>query len=86
MNSSGQMVKPDGCTPMATEIKDLEKGIDEHYQKDSLVRQHIFSTILDRLLLHVQNLDEVSKIWEEIHTIHEGKTKLVQIDLRRCPA
>jgi hypothetical protein len=82
MNSSRQMVKPDGSTPTATKIEDLEKKIDEHYQKDSLVRQHIFSMISDRLLLCVQNLDEFFKIWQEICTIHEGKTELVQIDLR----
>ncbi|OJA17749.1 hypothetical protein AZE42_12057 [Rhizopogon vesiculosus] len=28
-------------------------------------------------------LDKASKIWAEICTIHEGKSELVQIDLRR---
>ena len=82
-DSSGKTVKADGSTATETEIEELEKKIDEYYQKDSLVKQHIFSTISDRLLLRVQNLDKVSKIWEEIRTIHEGKTELVQIDLRR---
>jgi hypothetical protein len=78
---SGKTVKPDGSTATETEIEELEKKIDEYYQKDSLVKQHIFSMISDRLLLQVQNLDNASKIWEEVCTIHEGKTELVQIDL-----
>jgi len=82
-DSSGKTVKPDGSTAMETKIEELEKKIDEYYQKDSLVKQHIFSTISDWLLLQVQNLDNASKIWEEVHTIHECKTELVQIDLRR---
>src|SRR6267154_1888448 len=43
----------------------------------------VFSTITDQLLLRVQKLDGASSIWAEICQIHEGKTKLVQIDLRR---
>jgi len=46
----------------------------------AVVKQQIFSTITDRLLLRVQKLDEASKIWAEICTIHEGKSELVQID------
>ena len=64
-----------------TEIEELDKKIDEFFMKDSLVKQHIFSTITDRLLLRVQKLDNASKIWEEIRSIHEGKSDLVQIDL-----
>jgi len=82
-NSSRKTVKADGSTATEAEIKELEKKIDEYYQKDSLTKQHIFSTISDRLLLHVQSLDKALKIWEEVCTIHEGKTELVQIDLHR---
>jgi hypothetical protein len=46
-DSSGKTVKPDGSTAMETKIEELEKKIDEYYQKDSLVKQHIFSTISD---------------------------------------
>jgi hypothetical protein len=31
----------------------------------------------------VQKLESAALIWEEIQDIHEGKTELVQIDLRR---
>jgi hypothetical protein len=60
----------------------LDKKLDEFYQKDSLVKQQVFSTITDRLLLHVQKLEVASQIWNEICDIHKDKTKLVQIDLR----
>ena len=77
------MKKPDGTTPTDSEIEDLDEKIDEYHQKDSLVKQQIFSTISDQLLLRVQNLGSASKIWDEVCKIHEGKTELVQIDLRR---
>ncbi|KAG1740214.1 uncharacterized protein EDB91DRAFT_1012951, partial [Suillus paluster] len=48
------VTKPDGSAAMQTEISDLEKATDEFFQKDSLVRQQIFSTITNRLLLCVQ--------------------------------
>ena len=81
--TTGKTMKPDGKEATETEIEELDKKLDEFFMKDSLVKQHIFSTITDRLLLRVQRLDRASKIWEEIRTVHEGKSDLVQIDLRR---
>lgn len=75
--------KKDDTAPTQTEIDELDKRIDEYQQKNSLVKQQIFSTITDRLLLRVQKLETASEIWKEICQIHEGKTELVQIDLRR---
>ena len=72
-----------GAEATEAEIEALDDKLDDYYQKDALVKQHIFSTISDRLLLRVQSLLSASKIWAEIRTIHEGKTELVQIDLRR---
>jgi hypothetical protein len=76
------VTKKDGTPATQTEIDELDKKIDEYYQKNSLVKQQIFSTITDRLLLRVQKLKDASEIWKEICQIHEGKTELVQIDLR----
>ncbi|KAG2345671.1 hypothetical protein BDR05DRAFT_864888, partial [Suillus weaverae] len=65
-----QAKKPDGSKPMETEIEALDKTIDKFYQKDSLVKQQVFSTISDRLLLRVQKLDSAATIWAEICDIH----------------
>lgn len=45
-----------------------------------MVKQQVFSTITDRLLLRVQKLESASEVWAEICQIHEDKTELVQID------
>jgi hypothetical protein len=82
-STTKKLKKPDGTTPTDKEIEDLDDLIDEYHQKDSLVKQQIFSTITDQLLLRVQSLGSASKIWSEVCKIHEGKTELVQIDLRR---
>src|SRR6266436_6709797 len=77
------LVNVKGAMPTEMEIEALDDKLDDYYQKDALVKQHMFSTISDRLLLRVQGLLSASKIWDEICTIHEGKTELVQVDLRR---
>ncbi len=82
-SSTSKYKKPDGSEPTESEVEDLDDKIDEYHQKDSLVKQQIFSTISDQLLLRVQSLGSASKIWDEVCKIHEGKTELVQIDLRR---
>ncbi|OAX30542.1 hypothetical protein K503DRAFT_705121 [Rhizopogon vinicolor AM-OR11-026] len=38
-----ELKKPDGSTPTDTEIEDLDDKIDEYHQKDSLIKQQIFS-------------------------------------------
>jgi gag-polypeptide of LTR copia-type len=83
IDSQGQALKPNKSVATQTEIEEQEKKEDEFQQKDSLVKQHIFSTVSDQLLLHIQNLGQASNIWAEVCRIHEGKTEMVQIDLRR---
>src|SRR5882762_4458770 len=63
------------------ELEALDNKLDEFCQKDSSVKQYIFLTISDRLLLRVQSLQTAPKIWAEIQKIHEGRTELVQVDL-----
>jgi hypothetical protein len=77
---TGAVTKPDGTPPSQTEINDLDKKLDKYYQCNSLVKQQVFSTITDRLLLQVQKLEAASDVWKEVCQIHEGKTELVQID------
>jgi len=76
-------VKADGSATTEEEREAKDDKIDEWYQKDALVKQHIYSTISNRLLWRVKGLPDASKIWDEIRKVHEGKTELVQVDLRR---
>jgi hypothetical protein len=64
--NTGALTKPDGSFPTQTKIDELDKKIDEYQQKNTLVKQQVFSTIMDRLLLRVQNLGAASLIWAEI--------------------
>ncbi|KAJ8584679.1 hypothetical protein M405DRAFT_720582, partial [Rhizopogon salebrosus TDB-379] len=66
-----KLKKPDGTTPTDKEIEDLDDLIHQQNNKpDSLVKQQIFSTITDQLLLRVQSLGSASKIWSEVCKIH----------------
>jgi hypothetical protein len=82
-SKTNKLAKDDGTEPTPTEIEDLNKKIDEFHQKNSLVKQQVFSTISDQLLLCVQKLEGANEVWTEICQIHEGKMQLVQIDLQR---
>ena len=76
-------VMPGGSNATEAEIEAHEVKIDEYHQKDSLVKQQLFSTITDRVLLRVQKVGASSAVWAAICKIHEDKSDLVQIDLRR---
>jgi hypothetical protein len=49
--ATSKVMKLDGSKATQAEIEALNKSIDEFYQKDSLVKQQVFNTISDRLLL-----------------------------------
>src|SRR5882762_10588084 len=59
-----ELVKEDGKPATDAKQEAQDDKIDEWYQKDAYVKQHIFSTITDRLLLWVQKLPNASEIWE----------------------
>ncbi|KAF8840089.1 hypothetical protein BDN67DRAFT_904254 [Paxillus ammoniavirescens] len=80
-SATGQLTKADRMTPMQTEMDEQDQKINEFHQKDSLVKQQIFSMITNQLLLLVQKLDGAAAVWKEVCKIHEGKMELVQIDL-----
>jgi hypothetical protein len=75
-------VMPGGVVATEAGIGAHKDKIDEYHQKDSLVKQQLFSMIMDHVLLHVQKSRASSAVWMEICKIHEGKSDLVQIDLR----
>ncbi|TFY73928.1 hypothetical protein EWM64_g10085 [Hericium alpestre] len=77
----GKNVKPSEVELDAFE-KALEK-LEEWEQKQYIVKQQIFSTITDSLLLHVQALNHAHKVWNTMCREFEAKTMMVQIDLRR---
>ena len=56
-NSAGTVVKADGTVASQDEIKENRKEVNEYEQKDSLVQQHIFSTIMDRVMLQLESLE-----------------------------
>jgi hypothetical protein len=53
-SKTNKLAKDDGTEPTPTEIEYLNKKIDEFHQKNSLVKQQVFSTISDQLLLCIQ--------------------------------
>ncbi|KAH7917300.1 hypothetical protein BV22DRAFT_987644, partial [Leucogyrophana mollusca] len=57
--------------------------IDEFTQKDFIVKQQIFSTVTDRMLLRVGKFDTASEAWIEVCSTHEGKTEMMQVDICR---
>ncbi|KAJ8580437.1 hypothetical protein M405DRAFT_711323, partial [Rhizopogon salebrosus TDB-379] len=54
LDSKGNPIKADKSAATEDEVEELENKIDEFFMKDSLVKQQLFSTISDRLLLRVQ--------------------------------
>src|SRR5882762_4265747 len=66
-------VKADSSVTTEEEQEAQDDKIDEWHQKNALAKQHIYSTITNRLLWRVQRLQDASKIWKELCTIQEGE-------------
>ncbi|TFY74272.1 hypothetical protein EWM64_g9740, partial [Hericium alpestre] len=69
--------------PTTEQLDDYEEKWDKWLQQEYTVKQQIFSTITESLLLHVQDLDRAHKVWSTVCNEYEGKTEMVQINLRR---
>jgi hypothetical protein len=52
-------------------------------QKDYLIQQHIFGTVTDRMMLQISHHTTGTVMWKEIKTLHEGKSALVKVDVRK---
>jgi hypothetical protein len=72
-----------GNTKTADEVKENRKEINKYTQKDSLVQQHIFSTITDRLMLQLGSQLTGATMWTEVKKLHEGKSILVKADMHK---
>jgi hypothetical protein len=84
MDSMGVVKDVNGNMKTADEVKDNRKEVNEYAQKDSLVQQHIFSTITDRLMLQLGSQLTGATMWTEVKKLHEGKSALVKVDMCKC--
>jgi hypothetical protein len=82
-DSTGVVKDVNGNTKTTDEVKENRKEINEYTQKDSLVQQHIFSTITDRLMLQLGSQLTGAAMWTEVKKLHEGKSALVKADMRK---
>jgi hypothetical protein len=82
-DSAGILESTPGKPATADEIKENMKEVNEYTQKDSLVQQHIFSTITDRLMLQLGSTLTGAAMWAQVKKLHEGKSMLVKVDMRK---
>jgi hypothetical protein len=74
---------PSGITATLEEVKENKRQVAEYMQKDYLVQQHIFGTVTDRMMLQISNQTTGAAMWKEIKILHEGKSTLVKVDVRK---
>jgi hypothetical protein len=84
MDSTGVVKDVNGNTKTADEVKENRKEINEYTQKDSLVQQHIFSTITDRLMLQLRSQLTGATMWTKVKKLHEGESTLIKADMCKC--
>ncbi|KAJ8582924.1 hypothetical protein M405DRAFT_776001, partial [Rhizopogon salebrosus TDB-379] len=65
-DSAGILESAPGKPATADEIKENRKEVNEYTQKDSLVQQHIFSTITDRLMLQLGSTLTGATMWAQV--------------------
>ncbi|KAH8986007.1 hypothetical protein EDB92DRAFT_1802202, partial [Lactarius akahatsu] len=73
----------------ATEAKAHKKAVEEYdallddwEAREYSAQQQIFSTISDSILIRIQNLKSAAEMWTVLKRDFEGRTQVVQNDLR----
>lgn len=65
------------------EVDEIEKKQDQYQQKEYILRQQIYSTISDALLITVQKLPTAKAVWDAIVLEHEQKPDMYKTELQR---
>jgi hypothetical protein len=80
-DSTGVVKDVNGNMKTADEVKENRKEVNEYTQNDSLIQQHIFSTITDRLMLQLRSQLTGAAMWTEVKKLHKGMSALVKADM-----
>ena len=65
----------------STQIKEIEKEVDQFEQKEASVREVIYETIGQSLFLQVKNEPTAAKVWSKLVSIMEKKGDLIQVSV-----
>jgi hypothetical protein len=64
-------------------LDELEKHWDGYNQCEVSIKAQIFTTILDSILIEIQNLAMAKEVWDAVCTRHETKALMTKVD-RGC--
>jgi hypothetical protein len=86
-NLDGSASLPDGTTlTNEDEIEHLEPELDDYAQRDATVREYIYCTIPNILLLRVMKQPTAASVWNTISQLYEAKNEIdVQGNLPNVP-
>jgi hypothetical protein len=86
-NLDGSASLPDGTTlTNGDEIECPETELDDYAQRDATVREYIYSTIPNILLLRVMKQPTAASVWNTISQLYEAKNEIqVQVDVPNVP-
>jgi hypothetical protein len=74
---------PSGIMATPEEVQGNKREVAKYMKKDYLVQQHIFGTVTDRMMLQISHQTTGTAMWKEIKMLHEGKSALVKVDVRK---
>ncbi|KAG0693619.1 hypothetical protein DFH29DRAFT_816173 [Suillus ampliporus] len=86
MSADGKKTFINNNRTEATDI-DIELSLvilDTHAQKEALAIQQLYATVLNSVMIQVQNKGSVSAIWKAICLLYKGKSDMVQVDTCAC--
>jgi gag-polypeptide of LTR copia-type len=63
------------------QLDDQEKHWDDYNQQEAMIMAQILTTILDNVLIEIQNLAMVKEVWEAVCMKHETKALTIQVDM-----
>lgn len=63
-----------------SEVEEHEDKLNDYLQKEAIVKNQIYSTISDQMLIRVQSLKTAGDIWAEIVKTYEIKSVMHIVD------
>src|SRR6201992_4278397 len=86
MGTSGWIQTDPACRllpPSTNDIQQFKAHLEDWYLKENIVKQFLFASVYESLIIEIHSLESVAAIWTAIKKWHQGKSKMYQITTYR---
>lgn len=71
------------ASPSDTEIEAFEGKVDDYEQREAIIKQQLFATISNSLVIELSSLKKASEVWNAILARYRGKSEIFKMNVYR---